>query len=426
MKEGDGSLAKARGRAWLCLTVLALPFAAPLRAATTQASFQLDVPYPTTDKPQSKLWFAHDAWWALLPSKDGPTLWERGAQGWHEHPAMREKLRGKPGRADVWSDRDGVTAISVAHDALAVLRLEPVASPALTWRASCLAEWRMPNRDAIETVTIARDRTGRWWIAAPITEASTAAAPVPKDAKKKTQPKQGVPRNVVVWSSPDAIAWQQLDPLATGISGDDICTVAAIPGGVAVIWSDQNRDNVMARVHLDGRDPSRWEPPEIIAAGGKTADDHLHAALAADGTLWLATKNSVDQVGTAQLVLRVRSPAGQWENLPYAPRSPGLEPSRPVVITTLDPSAVLLGHTVYNTRERSSGQIVFGRVERSHPKIIPGAVAVIAPDSELRSRINDVTTPKAPFPANAPWIVLASDAAGRVFEADLRSLGDKP
>lgn len=33
----------------------------------------------------------------------------------------------------------------------------------------------------------------------------------------------------------------------------------------------------------------------------------------------------------------------------------------------------------------------------------------------------NVTGPKFPFPANGPWIILASDSEGRVYEADLRN-----
>lgn len=394
--------------------LMAVVTAAHGAAATTQPSFQVDVPYPTTDKPQSKLWFSHDAWWALLPAKSGPTLWQRTFQGWREQASVRDQLRGKPGRADVWFDRDGATAATVAQNTLAVLRLTPAGSSAPNWSASCLAEWRVPSTEPIETVTIARDGAGRWWIAAPVMGTKN-----PGTAPAK---KAGVPRNVLVWTSMDAVTWQQLEPLASGISADDICAITAAPGGVAVIWSDQIRDTVTARHHRDARAPALWEEPEIIAAGGKTADDHLHAALSSNGTLWVATKNSVDKTGMPQLVLRVRTPAGKWQNLSYAPRETGLEPSRPVVIATPDAGTMLLGHTVYDIRQRDQGRIVFGRVEIEDAGVIQGALPVIAPDPALHSRINDITAPKAAFPPNAPWIVLASDAAGRVFEADLRAL----
>lgn len=241
---------------------------------------------------------------------------------------------------------------------------------------------------------------------------------------KKRRSAGGAPRTVWVWSSADRVAWQALPPLETGIGGDDICTVTPTHDGIGVAWSDQIRDRVMFRRHLNAQAATTWEPAEVVAAGGRTADDHLHAALTDDGTLWLATKNSVDQLGAPQLVLRVRSPAGEWRNLPYAPRLETSEPSRPTIVAIAGSGMCLLGHTVYARNDPFRGRIEFARLTAAADPMLTPATTVIAPDPALHARINDLTTPKAPFPASAPWIVLASDAEGRVYEADLRSLGD--
>lgn len=406
------------------ITAVALAAGATTRAAvTTQPSFQVDQAHPTADKPQSKLWFAGNSWWALLPTTEGPSLWQRTAPGWREHPAIRRDLQGLPGRVDVWSDGAEVTAAGVADRTLAIFSLRAEGSPVSSWRAQHLATWSVPASEAMETVTIARDGAGCWWVAATVTPVTAERpAEVGKTVgKKRAAPAR--PRNVVVWTSSDRVKWTQLPPLETGIGGDDICTVTPVPGGIGVAWSDQVRDRVGFRRHGDGQATSDWAPVEIAEAGGRTADDHLHAALAGDGTLWLATKNSVDQADAPQLVLRIRSRDGLWQNLPYLPRTSAAEPSRPVVIAAADPKVLLLGHTVYDRSDPFKGRIVFGRVARGDDRVLPSAVTVIAPDPALRARINDITTPKAPFPADAPWIVLASDAEGRVYEADLRSLG---
>ena len=380
---------------------------------TTQPAFQVDHPYPTTDKPQSKLWFAGGTWWALLPGATSPTLWQRTATGWREHPAIRSELADTPGRADVWSDHDGVTAAAVSGSSLPVYRLHPVSAPLTTWRAERLALWTLPTNDVIETVTLARDGTGRWWLTAPIAQKPPANQPLPK---------HGADRDIVVWTSADARSWERLAPLAQGVSGDDICTVTPAPDGIGVAWSDQNRDHVAFARHRNAAAPSIWEPTEIVAVGGKTADDHLHATPTPDGSIWLATKNSLDARGQPQLVLRVRPSSGLWQNLPYAARLSGVEPSRPVVMATSRPGLLLLGHTIYDRTDPFHGRIEFGVVERNDERVIPHAAVVIAPDPALRARINDPTTAKSPFPADAPWIILASDAEGRVYEADLRPL----
>ena len=62
----------------------ALLLGAALYAAEDRPVLQVDTPYPTADKPQSKTWFAGGAWWALLPRKSGPSLWQRTGNGWKE------------------------------------------------------------------------------------------------------------------------------------------------------------------------------------------------------------------------------------------------------------------------------------------------------------------------------------------------------
>lgn len=363
------------------------------QAASSPPVLQVDYPFPTADKPQSKIWYADGSWWALLPRQAGPSLWQRTATGWKEQTEVHAALLGIPARADVWTDADGATAVSVADRLMKVFRLHPAASPGRT-RVEILATLPAPASDSIETATIARDATGHWWVAATV------------QAK------------VYAWHSADALAWDQPEVLGRGLDPDDICTVTPIPGGVAVIWSNQKKDEVMMRRHRDARAPVDWDAAEAIARGHKTADDHLHTALAADGTLWVATKNSVDEAGQPQFVLRVRSPEGHWRNFPYARLLKDEEVSRPIV--ALDPTGryLLAGHSVSDAPFHS--RIVFGRVDIAHPAIVPGLRAVIEPDPVLRTRVNDPTGPKRPFPADAAWLVLASDAEGRVYEADLR------
>lgn len=400
------------------LATLLVTWALSVQGVTTQPVFQTDYRSPTADKPQSKLWFVHDTWWALLPTATGPSLWQRTPAGWHEQPAVRQTFAGLPGRCDVWSDRDGVTAIGVEKDRLAVMRLRGEGKTPVTWHTEILASWKVPTAGPLETATITRDATGAWWIAAPVTPESDAE-PVVAKAGGKARP----PRTVQVWYSPDARAWTALPPLATGIGGDDICVVTAVEGGVGVAWSDQNRDEVCFRVHRDGRAPSDWEPVELVASGGLTADDHLNVAQAA-GKLWLATKNSVDTAGQPQLVLRVRSADGSWQNFPYGEKTVARTPSRPIVVATPDGCSLLLGQTDYASEGAGQDVITFGAMDVATKSVAPTMTTVISPDPALRARVNDVTGPKAAFPVSGPWIVLASDEAGRVYEADLRPLAD--
>lgn len=363
-------------------------------------AFQVDVKDPTADKPQCKLWYMRDAWWALMPRSTGPSLWQRTANGWIERKEILTALPGVPGRADVSADEQGATCVGVDPGFLTVFRLKQKnGDAAAPWTAKVLTTLRPPvPADDIETATITRDDTGRWWVAS--------------DAGDK----------ICVWSgSADGKSWSKPLILAKGIGKDDICTVSNIKGGVMIIWSDQVLEKVSARFHKNGNPVENWDKEVIIDAGNKTADDHLHATLSNDGTLWVATKNSVDTQQSPQQVMRVRSSKGVWKNFPYANLDGVRQPSRPVVLATEDPNIVLAGHTIYHATNHDLGEIVFGVVDTTQADLLRNETLMMAPDIK-GARINNITTPRKPYRMDIPWIVLASDNDGRVFEADLRSL----
>ena len=359
---------------------------------------------PTADKPQSKLWYMDSCWWALLPDSLGPVLWQRTDKGWKEHPEVGRKLRGIPGRADVWYENRTVTAVGVSDSSLYVFRIVPRKFSAV-WRTRFLKRLKMPLKEVkIETATIVRDGAGVWWVAA--------------GAGNGT---------MYVWSSKDATHWSKGMLIGDQASADDICSIAVLKQSVIVIWSDQKHESVYCREHLNGRPPEDWTDVQAIEAGNETADDHINIAVSGDGTLWAATKNSLDKVGYPQLVMRVRDPRGNWKNFPYLDLTHDTGPSRPVVITTPDPALLLEGHTVYDYRnkKRYADRITFGIIDTTSEEILVKRVDVIVPDTSLQIMINNITAPRAAFPSDGPWIILASDSRGNVYEADLRPFFDK-
>lgn len=375
---------------------LFLLFSGYSQAQTTVSPvLQVDYPYPTTDKPQSKLWFAGNRWWALLPRSTGPSLWQRTAAGWKEQLLVNKDLQGVPGRADVWSDKDGVMAVGVGTDSLVIFQLVAPAAKE-QWHGRVLATLRLPAKQNIETATIARDANGHWWVAA---DGNTS---------------------IYAWYSADGHTWSPAMLLKENISKDDICLVTTVRGGVMVTWSNQQEEAVQCRLHRNGHAVTDWEQQVVIEAGNKTADDHLHAVYRSNGTVWMVTKNSVDHFQSPQLVLRVRNTSGNWHNLPYAPRTEGQEPSRPVIIAVQNSEMLLAGNTVYNKTDRYQDGIEFGYIDTCAADILIGKRMVIQPAAAMHAKVNDCTVSKDSFPANAPWIVLASDAEGRVYEADLR------
>ena len=391
------------------LSLTALLILGAAIAADQHPVITVDYAHPTADKPQSKVWYAADRWWALLPRSAGPSLWERTEDGWTEHSDITEALRGLPGRADVWFEGDTATAVAVkalnkSNPTMTVFQLKRIAdADPPRWTPRVLAELA-PSQTAalIETATITHDSAGRWWVAA---VADTA---------------------VCVWhGAADGASWTGPIVLAEGLHDDDICVVTPLPDeAVGVLWSNQNTDTIALRAHPDGATPETWGPEEIAAAGGLTADDHLNTCLTPDGTLWVATKNSLDATDEPQFVLRKRTRDGVWSNWPYGIRHESTRPSRPIVVASTDGTTLLTG---YGDNDRSvpsphDARIVFHQVDDGEAVAIGAPTTVLSPAPGLKSFLQNVTGPRHPYPAQGMWLILASDSQGCVYEADLRGM----
>jgi hypothetical protein len=370
-----------------------------LRAGISEPAIRVDVANPTQDKPQSKIWYAQGSWWAWLAVRGGSGVWKRTSAGWRRETALDGPLQGLPGQADVWSGGNAVGAVLVEPKRLAFVLLKWDRQTASYRLGAEPARFAMPDeagKPDLETATIARDARGRWWIA--------------YGWRRRVWVRVSRDRDGTQWHPPAVISPHE-------IHEDDICAAAALPGGVGVIWSDQNREAVYFRL-LRGPNPSSWRPVETAAQGGKTADDHFNLAVAADGALWAATKNSVDQAGQPQLVLRKRSPRGEWSDLPYGPRTLTEEPTRPIVLLSERPPGLWLAHTVHlRDRAHPRSLIVWQQGDPHRARLSPAR-----PLLEGTGRLNNVTGAKAALPDDGPWLVLASDAEGNVFEADLRGV----
>jgi len=371
---------------------------------------QLDVPNPTTDKPQSKLWFAQGTWWAWLPNREGSSVWRRTTSGWQRAQSLDASLRALPGRADVLLAGDTVRAVLVGGRRLAIVTLRESSHADGYSLVGQPVQFQLHDgekHDGIETATIAQDGCGGCWIAYPWQRRMWVRAALTADQSR--------------WSEPFAVS-EKADR-------DDLCAVVALPGGIGVAWSNQANDTMNFRMHKDGDAVDQWLAAEVIERGHRNADDHIHAKVTADGTLLLATKNSVDQVGQAQLVLRVRSPEGRWANFPYAPRTATQEPSRPILLLGNDPAELLLFHTLYG-RSDTSGKTKHNTIVwQAIPLARLNAETLAAPSHTLiapGTAVNNVTGCKATLPAGSPWIVLASDASGRVYEGLIESNRERP
>ncbi|HWL08101.1 MAG TPA: hypothetical protein VNQ76_06850 [Planctomicrobium sp.] len=375
-----------------------------LPGTTVNPVIQTGVPHPTQDKPQSKLWYAHGHWWAWLPAVDGSTIWQRRDDGWKAVESLNDSLKELPRQADVWSEGNQVRAVLAGRNQLAVAALEYDAAQESYKFQSAPVHWKFAPVEkstlATETATISRDGRGRFWVA--------------WDRDAKIWARASLDETGTTWTEPIEISEQAADT-------DDLCTLIAIRGQMGLLWSDQKNDTVWFRGHRDEDSPETWQPIEIVDQGGRTVDDHLNAKVATDGTLYVTTKNSVDHIGQPQLVLRIRRTDGSWENVPYANRAPQFEPSRPILLLGGVPERMFLLHTVYSARSTGLASFI---------EVLSSPLSRLDVHREFNrllvaeSPLNNVTGCKHPFPEEAPWIVLASDQKGNVYEAVLPDISN--
>jgi hypothetical protein len=254
-----------------------------------------DIPVSATtgEKPQSKLWFHAGTWWAVLPSTSvvpsGTWLWRLEAnQSWTN---VLRIAASTSTQADAKLVGD-VTHILLHAGASQLVSVEyvPAANTYALWATRPTAT-SIPLAGS-ETATIDIDSGGRMWLA---TEAG--------------------PQILVYYSDVPYAAFSGPVVLASNVTEDDISVVTALPDAtIGVLWSNQNTQRFGFKRHQDGADPSVWSADEVPAGssalnvGAGQADDHLHVAVATDGTLYAAVKTSYDTAGFPKIALLVRRP----------------------------------------------------------------------------------------------------------------------
>ncbi|MHA7133389.1 LamG-like jellyroll fold domain-containing protein [Oerskovia turbata] len=272
-----------------------------LAAAEALTATAIPVSGNTGEKPQSKLWFAHDTWWAALASTStapaGTWVWRYDASAGTWTNVVRI------------SDRTDVRAdVKVAGDVAHILLHGPTTSLVSVEHVAASNTYQpwsqRPTATTVslpgsETGTIDVDSTGRMWLAS---DTSTSIQARWSDAPYTT------------FSAPVTVA--------SGVLDDDIGMVTAMPGGkIGVLWSNQSTKRFGFRTHTDGADPASWTADErpaqssALNLGDGMADDHLNVAVASDGTLYAAVKTSYDTAGATVIGLLVRRPNGTWDPL---------------------------------------------------------------------------------------------------------------
>jgi len=292
-------------------------FAGPSTAGTGGAA--------SGEKPESKLWWNDNRWWASLYHAASGTyhIWrlDRAAspKRWIDTGVV---LDNRPkSRADtLWDGRHLYVASAVfassntavvSGDGARLYRYsyDPV-EHTYTLDAGFPAS---VNNTSSESITIDQDSSGRLWAT------WTQAQQVYFNATT-------APGSDASWGTPRALPVAN----ATGLSSDDISSVVAFGtpvaqggsgGRIGVLWSNQTTSTTYFSIHNDGDPDDTWQAPESITLPGPgQSDDHLNIKdLQADdrGRVFVVIKTSLDDVaGTAssapQIVVLARGSKGGW------------------------------------------------------------------------------------------------------------------
>ncbi|MGB2822075.1 MAG: hypothetical protein WBF17_13915, partial [Phycisphaerae bacterium] len=271
----------------------------------------------------------------------------------------------------------------------------------------------------VETVTIDRADCGCFWVAYPI-------------AAKKG-------RSIAARRCAASLRWPPGEPvvLAEGLGRDEICATIALGPAIAVMWSDQKRQTIYFRRHPLHAADLDWPAAEIVAQGTRTADDHINFCRPprkkVSGTfsvqqpsglpekrfltpfLLAATKTSIDPNGEPIFSLRVLSAEERWHSVPFGILTKDRDLTRPIVVWVAGRPVA-----VYTSRNPPGRGVGYGEkfsVISLQEFSGDGLRTEGAPRDIIRAAkpVNNVTGPKT-APQGLPCVVLASDAAGGVYE----------
>lgn len=332
--------------------------------------------HPTGEKPQSKVWFHDNKWWAVLPNSSGTHVWRLDGATWS---SILQIAGSDNYRADC-KVAGNVVHILLVRGGTPRIQLVSVeyVSASQTYQLWSVrpATVDFDNvSSSIETATIDIDSQGRMWLGS---DASTTI-----EVRYSDSPYSD-------WFGPLTLATN----LSNRVDQDDICVITAFDNKIGILWSDQDAEEFGFRYHVDGAAPATWSaeenPPNPFGnAGNGFADDHLNLAAASDGTIYAAVKTSFSTSGFPVIALLVRQPSGAWNS--YWVDDEG---TRPIVVLNEAEGIITVAYT------DDSDNIVF----RQSP--VTG-IAFGCPIYLLNGEYNDVTSAKQNFTDQI--VFLASD-----------------
>lgn len=341
----------------------------------------------TGQKPESKLWFNADKWWAamLSPSNGGAhTIHRLDDAGWVNTNVVIDS-RAATKEDVLWT---GSKLYITSRSAGASNLLRRFTWTGTTYTLDSGFPVSLPVAGP-ETLTIARDSTGTLWIT---WEQSNNIMVARSQGGLDTS-----------WGTPFVIPVSQ----ATGVNPDDISTVISFIDNtgpaIGVMFSNQSINSQIFAVHRDGAADSTWTS-EVALVGSLQGEDHINLKTF-EGRVYAAVKTEVKKAIQVLIKLLVRSPSGVWSTNNVATLAE--DNTRPIAVLNIDPSQ----RKVYIFMTKGEGAAAVGIFYK-----VTGIDAIGFSGSGIPfmqgangETINDASSTKQNTDAASGLVVIASD-----------------
>jgi hypothetical protein len=362
---------------------------------------------PTSDKPQSKLWFNDGRWWA--------SLYNEASTRYHiywldlSNPLDQKWI-------DTGTDLDTrpQTMADILWDNTAKKLYLVSGGPSLdAWfmRYSYNPATKLYARDVnpvvvrsggSETIALDKDSTGQLWV----TYTQGNKVYVNRSTSSDS-----------VWGTPFVVPGATS---ATSVFGDDISSLVAYRdasgSSIGVLWSNHDKSrpaptSMHFAYHRDSDADTVWQPITSVYTAMCAADDHINIkSLQADasGTIFAAIKTSFADDGCnggsnpVQINLVVRKPNNTWKVVPFGYKSD--DHTRPVVLLDTTNRKVYM----FATSPTACGTIYMKSTGMDTPSFSAGKGTPFIKSATYEC-INNATSTKQTVDASTGLVVLASD-----------------
>jgi hypothetical protein len=356
---------------------------------------------PSRDKPQSKLWFHDNAWWALMvgAGSNSTTIHElMPNHTWRNTGALVDARANNTGDA-LWSSREGKLYVA-SRAAGSSLQVNGFSYNTATRAWAVLPGFPVTvnSGGASESATIDQDSAGNLWVT--YTRSSRLWVAHSTNAAHN------------VWT-----AGFQPNVGDTTLQADDLSALITFGSSVGVMWSDQESSAFrFATRDVNAADDAPWQVEDALAGTG-LADDHINLKQLIDdpqGRVYAAVKTSTGDdpaadPNAAQVGVLTRTPGangapGTWTFT--AAGTVAQDWTRPILM--IDRTNRALYFFVTSDEAGSGGDILYRKATLSTD---PGQRIVLGPVQafiDVAPNVNNASGAKDPVTGATGLVILAT------------------